>query len=229
MSGDDVAALCRRLQRLPAAVSSDVLGEMGLHDQVLSNAIRLVGRSRIVAGPALCVRGEQSAGASMVGFEMDRRLPQGSVAIIATGGWRGSAVIGGNIGLSFKLRGAAAVLTDGGARDTDEFAGIDLPLFCAFTTPLAPKGRWTYTALEEPVELPGQSGRAVVVRPGDIVHGDADGAVIVPRQHLAQVVPDAEELERVEGRIKEALRAGADREKAYADNPRFVHIRKIAG
>lgn len=229
MSGDSLAALCGRLQRLPAAVSSDVLEEMGLHDQVLSNAIRLVGRPQIVAGPALCVRGEKSAGTSRTGFEMDRRLTQGSVVIIATGGWHGSAVIGGNIGLSFKLHGAAAVLTDGGARDTDEFAGIDLPLFCAFTTPLAPKGRWIHTALEEPVELPGQSGKAVVVRPGDIVHGDADGAVIVPRQHLAQMVADAEELERIEARIKEALRSGADREKAYAENPRFAHIRKIAG
>jgi 4-hydroxy-4-methyl-2-oxoglutarate aldolase len=120
------------------------------------------------------------------------------------------------------------VVTDGGIRDALEFEEAGLPVFCRFRTPLAPKGRWSYAAIDEPVAMPGQAGDAVTIRPGDILHGDGDGLVVVPRQHLASVVADAEEVERIEKRIRQALRDGADRERAYGDNPRFGHIRKLA-
>lgn len=159
---------------------------------------------------------------------MDRRLFPGAVVVLATGGYSESAVIGGNIALSFKLHGSVAVVTDGGARDVAEFAEIGLPLFCAFTTPLAPKGRWIYTELDETVNLPGITGSPVSIDPGDVLHGDADGIVVVPHEYLASVVADAEAVERIENTIKEELRLGEDREAVYGRNPRFGHIRKIS-
>jgi regulator of RNase E activity RraA len=115
VNADDTAALCERLRKLGAAVTSDVLGEMGLRSQVLSAGIRALGND-IVAGPALCVRGERSDQAHRIAFDMDRRLTPGAIAVLATGDYQDSAVIGGNIALSFTLRGAQAVVTDGGTR-----------------------------------------------------------------------------------------------------------------
>ena len=126
---ENFASLLARLSKLPAAVTSDVLGEMGLRDQALTSGIRMVGNAKAIAGPAFCIRGEASFKASGVAFDMDRKLYPGAIVVIATGGYAGSAVIGGNVALSFKLRGAVAVVTDGGARDRDEFAEIGMPLF----------------------------------------------------------------------------------------------------
>lgn len=226
MKPEDIRQLCERLRRLGAAVTSDVLGEMGLRNQVVSSRICLNGKT-VVAGPAMCVRGERSDKAHKIAFDMDRRLTPGAIAILATGDNQESAVIGGNIALSFKLRGAQAVVTDGGIRDAAEFEEAGLPVFCRFRTPLAPKGRWSYVAIDEPVSLPGQTGIPVPIRPGDIVHGDADGIVVVPAEYLATVVPDAEIVEGIENRIKQALREGQDREKAYTEHPRFEHVRKL--
>lgn len=226
MKAEEIAQLCGRLRRIGAAVTSDVLGEMGLRNQVVSSEIRLIGNT-VIAGPAMCVRGERSDKAHKIAFDMDRRLTRGAIAVLATGDYQDSAVIGGNIALSFKLHGAQAVVTDGGIRDAVEFDEAGLPVFCRFRTPLAPKGRWSYAAIDEPVSLPGQIGTPVPVRPGDILHGDGDGIVVVPREHLATVVADAEAVEAIEIRIKQALREGEDREKAYNGNPRFGHIRKL--
>lgn len=227
MKPDEIADACERLRRFGAAVTSDVLGEMGLRAQVVSSEIRPLGR-QIVAGPAMCVRGERSDKTHKIAFHMDRRLTDGAVAVLATGDYQDSAVIGGNIALSFRLHGAHAVVTDGGIRDALEFEEAGLPVFCRFQTPLAPKGRWSYVAIDEPISLPGQTGIAVSVGPGDVLHGDGDGLVVVPREYLSSVVADAEEVERIEHRIKQALRDGADREQAYAENPRFGHIRKLS-
>ena len=226
MKPEDILQLCERLRRLGAALTSDVLGEMGLRNQVVSHRIRLLGTG-VVAGPAMCVRGERSDKAHKIAFDMDRRLSPGAIAVLATGDYQDSAIIGGNIALSFKLHGAQAVVTDGGIRDAVEFEDAGLPVFCRFRTPLAPKGRWSYVAIDEPVSLPGQTDIPVPVRPGDILHGDSDGIVVVPAEHLATVVPDAEVVEGIENRIKQALREGQDREKAYAEHPRFGHIRKL--
>ena len=54
---------------------------------------------------------------------------------------------------------------------------------------------------------------SVPVRPGDLIHGDRDGVVVIPREHSASVAADAEEMERLEGNIKLDLEAGADREE----------------
>ena len=157
---------------------------------------------------------------------MDRRLNAGCVVVIASGGFRAGAVVGGNIGLSFKLHGCAGVLTDGGIRDAEEFIEIGLPVYSSFTTPLAYKGRWHYAELEVPIALDGLVS-PVRVQPGDIVHADIDGALIIPREHVEQVAADAEVVERTEGTIKQELEAGTDREHVYRRNDRFGHIKRV--
>jgi 4-hydroxy-4-methyl-2-oxoglutarate aldolase len=224
--------LTARLLKLPAAVISDVLGEMGLRHQVLSSAIKPIDPASRIAGPAFCIRGEEGpekparAGSPKVGFEMDRHLYHGCVAVIDSGGCRTNATMGGNVAMSFRLRGCGGVVTDGAIRDAAEFGEVGLPAFCTFTTPLAPKGRWHYAELEIPVALPGQTRRTVAIRPGDFLVGDRDGVVVIPRELVEQVTADAEVVERAEGRIKAGLQSGADREDVYAQNDRFSHITK---
>jgi regulator of RNase E activity RraA len=157
---------------------------------------------------------------------MDRMLQPGSVVVMASGGFRAGAVLGGNIGLSFKLHGCAGIVTDGGIRDGDEFMEFGLPVFCAFTTPLAYKGRWHYEELQVPIALEGLIA-PVRVQPGDLVHADIDGALIIPREHAEQVAADAQIVEQMEGRIKDELQRGTDREVVYGRNDRFSHVKRV--
>jgi regulator of RNase E activity RraA len=99
-------------------------------------------------------------------------------------------------------------------------------VFSAFTTPLAYKGRWHYAELEVPIALEGLIS-PVRVQPGDIVHADIDGALVIPREHAEQVATDAELVERMEGKIKQDLEAGTDREVVYQRNDRFAHIKRV--
>jgi regulator of RNase E activity RraA len=204
---------------------------MGLLEQVLSSTMRAVGSAHAFAGPALCLQGSEGAepdalpSGSKPVFEIDRRVTSGCVAVIATGGHKLGAVIGGNVALSWHLRGCAGVVTDGGIRDAAECNEMGLPVFATFVVPMSNKGLWAFREIGVPVTLPGQRGRLVAVTPGDIVHADADGVVIIPAPLARRVVADAEILESMEGKIRADLLRGDDREAVYRRYDRFGHIK----
>lgn len=230
-----IDGLCRRLTSVPVAVMSDVLAAMGLPDQVLSCVLRPTGTAARMAGPALCLTGQKGPerpvpqGARKTVYEIDRRITNGCIAVIGTGGRTVGAVIGGNVGISWRRRGCGGVVTDGLIRDAAEFAALGMPVFAGGVTPLASKGRWSFSEIGVPVILSGQTSKTVTVRPGDIVHGDHDGIVIIPREHAGQAVRDAEVFESIEKKIQAELEAGEDREEVYKRNDRLGHIKKAAG
>ncbi len=224
-------ALIKRLARLSVDALSDVLDVMGLPDQVLANTIQPLSPGMRIAGPAFCVRGRAidpahpaPAGAA---FAVDRRLAKGDVVVTASGGWTASAVMGGNVVLSYKRRGSAGVITDGAVRDGSEMRRLGLPIFASDVTPRRPAGRWGVVELGQPIAMPGQSGRDVVVHPGDLIRGDNDGVVVIPAAIAAEVVAAAEKLERLEKRIAAQIKRGVDRETALKSVDRYAHIRRL--
>lgn len=231
----EIDGLCRRLMSIPVAVMSDVLAAMGLPDQILSSALRPTGAADRMAGPALCVTSQEGPerpvpqGARRAVYEMDRRITHGCIVVIGTGGHRIGAVIGGNVGISWHKRGCGGVVTDGLIRDATEFSAIGMPVFAGGITPMSNKGRGAISEIGAPVFLPGQTSKTVTVRPGDIVHGDHDGVVIIPREHVEQAARDAEIFEGLEKKIQAELEAGDDREEVYKRNDRLGHIRKLKG
>jgi regulator of RNase E activity RraA len=148
----------------------------------------------------------------------------GCVAMIETGGYSVGGPWGENTALSAKVRGCVGAVIDGGTRDSVELAAMGFPVFARFVTPTRVEGRWSHTAFEVPVRLPGQGGRDVVVEPGDLVIADPDGVVIVPRGIAARAIADSEEVMLIEGRMREELLAGIDREEVYRRHDRFAHI-----
>jgi 4-hydroxy-4-methyl-2-oxoglutarate aldolase len=231
LSGD--SGVYERLRQLPVAVLSDVLSAMGLPDQILASSIRPHGVSTIVAGPALCLAGREGsdapakAGASKPMFEMDRHVSEGCIVVIAGGAHCVGATIGGNVALSWKLRGCKAVVIDGGVRDLAEFSEFALPVFATFATPMSTKGLWAFFAVNVPITLPGQTGVHVHIAPGDAIHGDADGVIVIPAAHLDQAVRDAEMFESMEKSIQRDLRSGEDREVIYKRYDKLGHIKPV--
>jgi 4-hydroxy-4-methyl-2-oxoglutarate aldolase len=230
---DKQATLCARFSKLQPAVVHDVIDVMGLPAGVLSSRIRLLDPKSVICGPAFCARGTSVVGSrpapasgSRPVFEIDRKLYQGCIFVGETGGSPG-AVMGGNMGLAFKMRGARGIVIDGALRDANEFLEMGLPAAITHTTPMPFKGLFEWAELQVPVRLPGQFAHTVPIRPGDIVLGDVDGVVIIPAERAEEVAANAEKTSEMEQRIKADLAKGEDREAVYARHDRFGHISKV--
>ena len=119
-------------------------------------------------------------------------LRPGSVAVMDTGG----VFEGGNIGSSNSLgwvqAGAVGVVTNGGARDTDEIVKVKKPpvyLQNGHSTRGVRPGRMIVESYNFPINCAG-----VLVYPGDVVVADGDGVIVVPREHALTVGELAREI-----------------------------------
>lgn len=126
----------------------------------------------------------------------------GDVIIAASEGFKQSAVVGDNVTMVAKNKGVAAIVIDGMARDIAGIAPIGLPVFARGITPNScvrtGPGR---------VGLPVVIG-GVMVEPGDVVIGDADGVVVLPRRNLLTILPLIEEVQAAEGATQSKIKSG---------------------
>lgn len=184
-----------------------------------------------IAGSAVCFSGVSVYGESAVKalspFEIDRAGAPGSVVVIAMNGHTISSGIGGLMSLALKAKGCAGAVVDGGARDTSEIVELGFPVFCRHSTPLNSTGRWALTTTNAPVQIAGLAAQTVTVHPNDLIIGDADGAIAIPRAIADDVVEWAEKVVEIEETIAAKLRSGDTREAAFAAHPRFAHIRRL--
>jgi regulator of RNase E activity RraA len=102
-----------------------------------------------------------------------------------------------------KARGATGALMDGLVRDIREIRAMRFPVFHAGIGPLDSKGRGQIIANDVRIECAG-----VVVTPGDLIFGDADGCVVIPQSIENEVVSRALTKLQDERKTLEALRAG---------------------
>ena len=100
-------------------------------------------------------------------------------------------------------RGAAGCVTDGLVRDVKQIRAMGFPVFHGGIGPLDTKGRARMVERDVRVECGGVS-----ISPGDIVFGDVDGVVVIPRAHEHAVVLKAIEKVNGENHTRDALRKG---------------------
>ncbi len=142
------------------------------------------------------------------------QLGPGDVLVIEARGELGSGTIGDILALRALRRGAAGIVSDGGLRDAAAFAGLDLPSYAA-----APHAATLWRRhVPMDVGLPVTCG-GVLVMPGDVLVGDADGVIVIPRKLTAEVARDALEQERQERFIHQRVDAGAPVEGLFPLGP----------
>ena len=224
-------ALIARLRRLSSTVVSDVLDRAGYAQQSLSSAIRPLAPTMRIAGSAVCFSGVSVYGESGVKalspFEIDRGGAPDAVVVIAMNGHTVSSGIGGLMSIALKTNGCAGAIVDGGARDASEIIELGFPVFCRYSTPLNSSGRWALTTTNTPVQIAGLASQTVTVHPSDLIIGDADGVIVIPRAIVDDVIGWAERVVEIEDTIAARLRSGDTREAAFAGHPRFAHIRRL--
>src|SRR5207248_789498 len=107
-------------------------------------------------------------------------------------------------------RGGRGAVLDGLVRDSRQIRALGLPVFCVGRRPYDSCGRGIVVAFDVPIALDG-----VPIAPGDLVFGDPDGVVIVPRAAEAEILERAWAKVDGENTTRDALRAGTPLAEVY--------------
>jgi 4-hydroxy-4-methyl-2-oxoglutarate aldolase len=116
----------------------------------------------------------------------------GDVVVMDVNGVEETGNIGSNNSLGWAENGFVGVITNGGARDTDEIIKTRrIPVYCrnAYSTRGIRPGRLIIESYNFPINCGG-----VLVYPGDLVVADGDGVIVVPREHALEVGQLAREI-----------------------------------
>lgn len=125
-----------------------------------------------------------------------------------------SAASGGSILMTrLMVRGAAGYVSDGGLRDSPEIAKLDFPTYCGGPAPQLNLAVHHSVDLNIPIGCGG-----VAVYPGDVIVGDGEGVIVIPRHLAREVAIDTAEQERVERFVIEEVRKGAPVIGTYPPN-----------
>ena len=194
---------------LYTAVLSDVLDELGYRDQAMPPSIRplddeivMVGRARTgVYREVYSVVPGDNPYALEIALVDD--LKPGDVAVLGCGGSTRIAPWGELLSTAARARGAAGCLTDGFVRDVKPIRRMQFPVFHGGIAPLDSKGRGKVAEIDVPIRCAG-----VAVSPGDLVVGDADGVIVIPRAVEAAALEKAFAKVRGENDTRAELERG---------------------
>ena len=196
-------------QKLFTAVLSDCLDAAGHRSQALAARIRPLDDSLVLCGRARTgLYGDvYEAREGENPYELEIRLIDdlraGEVLVFACGASGRIAPWGELLSTAARARGAAGAVMDGLTRDVRAIREMKFPVFAGGIGPLDSKGRGKVVAIDVPVEVAGAR-----VEPGDLVFGDADGVVVIPRAAEERVVAAALAKVRGENETRDALAKG---------------------
>lgn len=183
-------------QKLYVAVVSDVLDALGLQEQAMSAQLRPIDPPMRVGGRAHTVLTadiyERPPEPYRLEIESVDALTSGDVMVACTNGSERTCFWGELLSTAAMARGAAGCIIDGHTRDALRIVEMGFSVFCTGFRPVDSSSRSMVIDYRVPVRCGG-----VLVQPGDIVFGDYDGIVSIPRERLGEVVERA--LAKVEG------------------------------
>jgi regulator of RNase E activity RraA len=190
-----------RAAKLDTTSLSDALDRLGIAGQCLGikpldHRFRITGRAfTILYGPAGSPPGT-------VGDYIDDVAP-GSVVVLDNGGRENATVWGDILTWVAHKRGVSGTVIDGACRDTHLSRDLGYPIYSRSYSMRTGKDRVQVEGMNCPVNI----GDARV-HPGDLLRGDADGVVVVPKQHEDKIIAAAEEIDRAEAQIRAFVNEG---------------------
>lgn len=191
--------LLSRYEQLYAGAISDVLREHALLDQGLPGHLKALRPERTVAGFAFTVKsspnvkitGEMSFRTQMLG-----EMTKNAIVCWDTSGDEKATLWGGVMTATATGLGVRAAVIDGGIRDTHQILEKNFPVYYKHRIPNGSLGRCLITHYQVPIKI-----GDVLIKPGDLILGDIDGVVVVPRDIAYAVLLRAEEIKSNEKKI----------------------------
>ncbi len=202
-----------RLRYLEVDTSNvaDVLDSMNLLQQGLAADFGPYPETcKRMAGWAYTIRGQMTPypqGGDADKMAACQGLSPGEISVWSGNG-EGICYFGELIALGMKEKGCVGALLDGGIRDVRWIGEHEFPVFARYRTPVQSIGRWKVTAHQIPVYMRGHDGGNVIVRPGDFILCDDDGAIVIPMEHVESVLVESERLTRIEKNIRVEIANG---------------------
>ena len=135
----------------------------------------------------------------------------GDIIVIDGGGYKDRALVGGMMLTYAEEMGLGGFIVNGAVRDLDDIAKSKLPVFAIASTPTGPD-RDGPGEVNVPVVCGGQ-----VVMPGDIVVGDSDGIVVIPKNDAEEVLELVKKNLAMEQQEMERMRTGNYTREEHVD------------
>src|SRR5690625_1913382 len=184
------------LSQFGTATIHEAMGRVGL----MRPYMRPVYQGAKLCGPAVTVLLQPSDNWML--HVAAEQLQAGDVVVAACTTESDAGFFGELLATSFRARGGVGLVIDGGVRDVSELEAMDFPVF-AKTIHARGTVKETLGSVNVPVNC-----ASATVHPGDVVVGDADGVVVVPRDRVAAVADASQARETKEAGVRERLAAG---------------------
>jgi 4-hydroxy-4-methyl-2-oxoglutarate aldolase len=189
-------ALVERLAKFGVATIHEAMGRAGL----MKPYMRPIYTGAHLCGTAVTILAQP--GDNLMLHVAAEQLREGDIAVVACTADNADGMFGELLATSYRAHGARGLITDAGVRDVKDLTAMQFPVF---SKAISAKGtaRATLGSVNVPVICAG-----ALVNPGDVVLGDDDGVVVVPRAVAAQVADAAEAREANEAGKRARFTAG---------------------
>ena len=196
------------LKRLPTAAISDAMDRLGIAGQALG--IAALDPSFLLVGRAFTIRYRPTGAVERgtVGDYIDDVSP-GDVVVLDNAGRLDCTVWGDILTAVAHRRGLGGTVINGVCRDVARAIDLGYPIFSRGRFMRTGKDRVEVESMGQPVSL-----GDVQVRSGDILCGDADGIVVVPRSREQEVLDTALGIEEAEQAIEAETARGTRLDEA---------------
>lgn len=172
-------SLVQAFKPLPVSNVSDVMARMS----ATAPRLRPMHAGGVLAGPALTVR--TRPGDNLMVHKAIDLAESGDVIVVDAGGDLTNAIIGEMMLAHAARRGVAGFVIDGSIRDVAAVRMSDTPVYAAGVTHRGPYK-------DGPGEINSTvSVGGMIVNPGDLILGDADGVVCVPFDDAVTILANA--------------------------------------
>lgn len=198
--------LCDRYEQVTTPMVNDVLREMQYLYQTFPTNLLPLREEMKVCGIAFTIKGSKNLSLENEMVERAKMLeaiPQQSLVVWDTSEDDESAQWGEIMTMASIRQGCRGAIVDGGVRDTNKVLEQNFPLFCKYRTSNGMLGRFRLIGYQMPIVM----GK-VMVYPGDVVMGDIDGCICIPREIAYEVLLRAEEIRDNEVAIKKMVSSG---------------------
>lgn len=211
--------LCDRYEQVSTPMVNDVLREMELLYQTFPNNIMPLREEMKVVGIAFTIKGSKNLSLEDEMVERAKMLeaiPENSVCVWDTCEDNESAQWGEIMTMASIRQGCRGAIVDGGVRDTNKVLEQNFPVFCKYRSSNGMLGRFRLIGYQIPVVMGN-----VHVYPGDVVMGDIDGCIAIPREIAYEVLLRAEQIRDNEVGIKEMVESGMTPSKVVENGGYF--------
>jgi regulator of RNase E activity RraA len=196
-----MSEIVKQFSKYSSPTISDAMDRLGIEGACLG--IKPLDRSFRVLGEAFTLKYEATGTKKgNIGDFIDD-IEAGKVIVIDNAGRLDRTVWGDILTTMSSIKKIGGTVIDGVCRDTDKSFELHYPIFSRDHYMRTGKDRVQLEAINVPVTI-----SDIRVNPGDIIFGDADGVVVIPKEKAEAVLKIAAEIEEAEDRIRVAIQNG---------------------